>query len=381
MMATLAFGLAGLGLAGAVALAMLVRRRNMHLWLGAYLKGALSRRPRPAAATTHVYFCFADHFEPYWNRADQATARQRVRRWIENYPVYADRHRDSDGRKPRHSFFYPEEEYDAEILDGIAGLCRDGYGDVEVHLHHDNDTAENLRATLERFKAVLHERHGLLRRNPQTGVVEYCFIHGNWALDNSRPDGRWCGVTDEISVLVETGCRVDMTMPSAPSDTQTGKINSIYFAKGEPGRCKSHDRGRDVTVGGWGRPGELLLVQGPLGLNWSSRKLGLVPRIESGEVSCDAPPTARRVRLWGECGIGVSGAPGHVFIKVHTHGTEGRTSDMLLDGGLDTLWTELEAAYRDRPGYALHYVSAWEMYEKVRELATRPSPGQRMAAA
>lgn len=354
------------------ALGVLVLRRNMHLWLWPYLKGVLRRRSGPKAALTHVYFCFADHFEPYWNRADQVLARQRVRRWTERYPVLASRHRDSDGRMPRHSFFYPEEEYDPEILDALARLCREGFGDVEVHLHHDNDTAENLCQTLERFKAVLFTKHGLLRKSAESGKIEYCFIHGNWALDNSRPDGRWCGVCDEISVLVKTGCRTDMTMPSAPSDTQTRKINSIYFARGHAGRCKSHDDGRDAAVGEWGRPDELLLVQGPLALNWANRKLGLVPRIESGEISCDAPPNARRVRLWGDCRIGVEGAPEHVFIKAHTHGTEDRTTDMLLGDGLETLWSELEAAYRDRPGFALHYVTAWEMYEKIRQIAGRP---------
>jgi len=45
-------------------------------------------------------------------------------------------------------------------------------------------------------------------------------------------------------------------------------------------------------VGQWGAPDELLLVQGPLGLNWRRRKLGLVPKIENAEISADAPPTA-----------------------------------------------------------------------------------------
>lgn len=349
----------------------LLRQRNMQIWIGAYVRGALARRFSLPPAVTHVYFCFADHFEPYWNRADQALARQRVRRWLERYPALANRHQDSDGRAPRHSFFYPEEEYDPEIIEGLARLCRKGYGEVEVHLHHDNDTADNLRRTLARFKATLFERHGLLRKGPESGEIEYCFIHGNWALDNSRPDGRWCGVCNEISVLVETGCRVDMTMPSAPSDTQTRKINSIYFARGRAGQRKSHDDGRDAAVGEWGRGDELLMVQGPLALNWTNRKLCLIPRVESGEVSCDALPSAQRVRLWGECRVGLKGAPEHVFIKAHTHGTVDRTADMLLGGGLETLWNALEAQYRDRPGYSLHYVTAWEMYEKIRELAGR----------
>lgn len=343
--------------------------RNMQIWIGAYLRQSLRPRHRPHGQTTHVYFCLADHYEPYWGKVDAAQAQARVRRWVEQYPTAASRHYDSESRPPQHSFFYPEEEYDPLILQWLAELCREGFGDVEVHLHHDNDTAENLRGTLLRYKELLFTEHGLLRRDSITKEIVYCFIHGNWALDNSRPDGRWCGVDDELSVLVDTGCRCDMTMPSAPSDTQTRKINSIYFARGRPGQRKSHEQGRDASCGQWAEPGELLLVQGPLTLNWRERKLALIPRIESGEISVDAPPTRERALLWVNCAIKVHGAEDYVFVKLHTHGADERTTEMLFDNGFERLWGSLEELYRDRPGYALHYVTAWEMYRKVEELS------------
>jgi len=354
----------------AMALAVLVlRSRNMHLWLWSYIR----QWPRRRRAARHdqvvdVYFAFCDHFEPYWRRPDDETALRRVQRWTQTYPVIAGRHHDSLGRPPKHTFFYPEEEYRPRILDDLAALCRQGFGDVEVHLHHDDDCAENLALTLSRYTAMLHERHGLLRRDPTTGKILYAFIHGNWALDNSRPDGRWCGVDNELSVLVGTGCKVDMTMPSAPSDTQTRKINSIYFARGAPGARKAHDVGRDAAVGTWGSDDELLLVQGPLALNWHSRKAFVIPRIEAAEISADCLPTAHRIALWERAGIRIAGAEDSLFIKVHTHGAEERTSDALLGGQLEVMWTELERRFRDRPGYRLHYVSAWEMYEKIHGL-------------
>src|SRR5262249_33803104 len=154
--------------------------------------------------------------------------RARVERWVRDYPRRLGRFRDSDGRPPRHTFFYPPEEYAEEYLDGLAGLCRAGFGEVEVHVHHDRDTEEGLRATLLAYKDLLATRHGLLSRRRATGELVYGFIHGNWALCNSRPDGRWCGVNNELRILRETGCYADFTMPSAPSATQTRKINSLY---------------------------------------------------------------------------------------------------------------------------------------------------------
>lgn len=348
----------------------LIRSRNMQYWLGTWVRWKAARLGRAVPAKRHVYFCFADHFEPYGGKAGREQAHARVARWVEEYPAVARHHRDSFGNPPKHSYFYPAEEYDPALLDALRGLRDQGLGDVEVHLHHDNDTADNFRRTVTEFARTLHDRHGFLAKDPATGRVLYTFIHGNWALDNSRPDGRWCGIDNELDILVDTGCVADMTMPSAPSDTQTSTINSIYFAKGREGRRKSHDTGREVRVGEWARPGELLMIQGPLTLNWKEGKLGLVPRIESAELSLDAPPTAHRVRLWGDCAIGVKGADEHVFIKVHTHGATESAMQMLFDrGGFDRLWSELERQYRVDAGHTLRYVTAAEMVAKVRELA------------
>lgn len=350
----------------------LLRARNIHLWFFSYLRTEFHRRfdSQPTGPVS-VYFAFVDHYEPYGGKADKEKAEGRVAKWMREYPQAARHHVDSGGRPPQHTFFYPEEEYDRDILDSIAQLCRNGYGDVDVHLHHDNDTAEGLRTKLVNFKNCLANQHGLLRRDPSDGEVIYGFIHGNWALDNSRPDGRWCGVNNEISVLQETGCYADFTMPSAPSDTQTRKINSIYFAKGRPGNCKSHDNGADVRVGLWrDRRDELLLVQGPLTLNWGRRKFGLIPRVESAEVSLNAPPSAERVKLWRRYAAKVKGAENCIFIKVHTHGATEESMQMLFDNkGFDRLWSELERQFRDTAGYSLHYVSAYEMYKKIKELA------------
>jgi hypothetical protein len=360
-----------LGVLGAVGVLLLLRSRNMQYWIGSWLRWKAAARPRPGSR--HVYFCFADHYEPYGLGADREKAHARVRRWVEDYPAIAARHRDSFGNAPQHSYFYPAEEYDPELLDALGGLRDRGLGDVEVHLHHDNDTADNFRRTITDFARTLHERHGFLRKRGDGGI-EYVFIHGNWALDNSRPDGRWCGIDNELDILVQTGCIGDMTMPSAPSDTQTRTINAIYAARGREGCRKSHDTGRPIEVGAGPRPGELLMVQGPLTLNFREGKLGLMPRIESAELSADAPPTAHRVKLWGDCAITVRGADEHVFIKVHTHGATEKAIRMLFDdGGFDLLWTELERQYCVDARRTLQYVTARQMVDRIRELAESPA--------
>lgn len=347
-----------------------MRSRNLHLWLPGWIRHELGRKRR-GTSPRHLYFCLADHYEPYWGGAGDEIARSVVREWARCYPDIAAQHCDSAGRAPQHTYFYPQEEYDPRVLDLLADLVRRDLGEVEVHLHHEHDTAAALAEKLTSFTEVLHRQHGLLRRDPHTGELRYAFIHGNWALDNSDPQRQWCGVDNELQVLLDTGCRVDMTMPSAPHGTQTSTVNSIYFARGREGARKSHDVGRRVKVGSWRRDDELLMIQGPLTLDWQRRKAGVLPRIENGELSADNPPRAPRVRLWADCGVSVAGAEEHVFVKVYTHGAQPRAMRTLLDGGLQILWSALEHEFRDSEDWQLHYVTAWQMYEAVRGLVHR----------
>lgn len=347
---------------------LLLKLRNMEIWIGSYIKNKLSKSKATNPRIKNIYVCVADHYEPYFGSATQEKARQRVSIWIDSYLKAINNHVDSNGRHPQHSYFYPEEEYDEWILDKLSELHKKDLGDVEIHLHHDNDTADNLEITLNNFKEKLFSKHNLLRKD-ESGNIVYGFIHGNWALDNSRPDGKWCGVDNELDVLIKTHCKYDMTMPSAPSNTQTSTINEIYLAKNK-GTCKSHDKGRTLKAGDKINKNELLMIQGPLTLNWKSRKLGLIPRIESSELSYDAPPTKERVELWESCNISVTDAEEHVFVKLHTHGLEDDNVNMFFNnGGFNTLWTSLEEKYVNKPDYKLHYVTAWEMYTKINSLS------------
>ncbi|MEM7707659.1 MAG: hypothetical protein AAF358_19055 [Pseudomonadota bacterium] len=347
----------------------------MHLWLRPYVLRKLKKAPE-TSGPIHVIFCFVDHYEPMWRNATLAKERERVSRWSKEYPEMAKGHLDADGKPPQHTFFYPEEEYREEHLDALTDLCRAGFGEVEVHLHHDNDTEEKLRLKLNRFCKTLSDTHGLLSRSPDTGKPVYAFIHGNWCLDNARPDGRWCGVNNEISILADTGCYADFTLPAAPDPSQTRTINSIYYATDDPLRPKSHDRGVLMSVGG--KPvGDLLLIQGPLTLNWRDRKWGVIPRTENSDIRSGQPPSPERTDLWIREHIHVQGRPEWVFVKIHTHGTQDHDMDTLLGEKMDAMFTDLERRYNDGSSYCLHYVTAREMVNiaKAAESGKTGNPG------
>ena len=112
--------------------------------------------------------------------------------------------------------------------------------------------------------------------------------------------------------------------------------------------------------------GDLMLIQGPLGLRWGSRKFGIFPRIENADVRTSCPPTPDRIDAWVKTGIHVQGRPEWIFIKVHTHGTQERDMDTLLGASMDQAFTHLESRYNDGREFKLHYVSAREMYNIVK---------------
>ncbi len=353
--------------------------KNTHIWLPAYIRQQLARlrRREHPARPAHVMFCLADHFEPDWNRAGPEQQLERVKAWTERYPSMADRFFDGDGRHPRHTFFYPAETYNAGHLERLADLCRRGYGEVEIHLHHDGDNARSFRQKIRLAKKNF-SRHGLLGADKTTGEIRFGFIHGNWSLNNSRRDGRWCGVNNETSILKDEGCYADFTMPSAPSETQTRTINSLYYdVHNNENAPKSHNDGVECAEGMSAVDSALLLVQGPLALNWNKRKFGLFPRIENGEISAFNPPDANRVDLWARCMIRVAGRDDWIFIKVHTHGATEENRGVLLKGPIEEMHRYLCAGYDDGIRFRLHYVTAREMVNiiKAAEAGQNGDPG------
>ena len=342
----------------------LLLRRNVLGWLLPWLRQDW-RAPVPEGTVRHLLFCFVDHYEPGWGAPGYERECERVARWRQELPELCAKHRDADGRPPVHSFFFPGDEYRPEHVDSLVELCRMGLGEIEIHLHHHDDTEASLRRKLADFADVLASRHDALPRDPVTGQPRWAFIHGDWALDNSHPGGGHCGVDNELTVLRQEGCYADFTFPAAPDPCQPRTINRIYRATDDPERPKSHDTGERVRVGG-STDGDLMIIQGPLGLRWRSRKFGLLPRIENGDIRAVAPPSRDRIDAWVDTGIHVEGRPEWTFVKIHTHGAEDCDIETLLGRRMDEAFDYLESRYNDGVEWKLHYVSAREMYNIAR---------------
>jgi hypothetical protein len=335
-----------------------VKSKKLDRWMGGYLRHLADRRRAPKVeGPRHLIFTFCDHWEPLWNDVSDEVGDARVRAWSEGYPRLAERYVDADGVHPQHSFFFPGEQYRARWLDALAELARARLGEVELHLHHDGDTAETLRRDILRYLDEIG-RHGHLCRDPD-GRKRYGFIHGNWCLANSADDGRMCGVDEELPLLFDTGCYADFTFPAPESEAQPDIVNQIYWPVGDLALRKAYEHGERARVGEV-RSDRILMIEGPTSLALRSKRFPV--RIEMADVASNDPVTPERVERWVDAGITVEGRPEWVFVKIHTHGApEREAASVLGDSGM-ALHDTLSSRFNDGERWILHYATAREMF-------------------
>lgn len=350
--------------------------RNAQIWLPGYVRYHLHRDEPLAEGVKHILFSVADHYEPSHGKARSDIAARRVQVWRERFPKMAMGLHDGDGKPPQHTFFFPAEQYLPEHVEILSELCRGGYGEVEVHIHHHQDTEQNLRRQLEQFKIQL-AGHGLLSRDRRNAEIVYTFVHGNWALANPHEDGRWCGVQNELAVLEQTGCIADFTFPAAPNDAQPRRVNGIYYVRGvRQGHHRPYDDGVSAAVGV--HPQGLLMIQGPISIDWRRRKWGILPRLDRCSIHHGAEPLIERFRLWVRQNVHVSGRPEWIFIKAHTHGAVEDTAAMFLGEEMSRFHAAILREFNDGERYQIHYVTAREMVNivKAAEDGKTGNPGQ-----
>ncbi len=319
----------------------------------------------------HIIFTIANHFEPSWNpNGGLLPLDIREKRLDEYYKLaknIGDTLQDSDGTKFRHTNFYPAEQYHKPILDKLAEMQSEGLGEVEVHLHHGvekPDTAENLRNALVEFRDILAERHKCLSRLDGVGKPMWAFVHGNLALGNSC-GGNFCGVDEEMQILAETGCYVDMTLPAAPEQAQVAMLNQIYEVGLPFNEPIPHRTGKKVKVRG-NSPLLPLIFTGPLVFNWTRKIKGLpVPRIDDGALVANQVSDLSRLRRWLSANVTVQGRSDWVFVKLYCHGFFDEDQSACIGEGAKKFFGEIIENGEKTNNYKVHFATAREAFNIV----------------
>lgn len=328
------------------------------LWRATEVAG----RIKAAVGPTHLIFVVANHFEP--GLGDEAL--RRVEKWCQLARATGDAVRDHEGTPFRHTNFFPAEQYERPLLEMLADLQRDGYGEVEIHFHHGvdrPDTAENTKYMLETFRDVLAEEHKCLSRENIYSDPKYGFVHGNWALANSA-GGRFCGVDSEMKILADTGCYADFTLPSVPFQSQVPRINAIYQCGHPLSEARPHRSGPNLKVGD--KLQLPIIFTGPLVFDWTRRLRGLpVPRVEDGALAQNYPLTIDRFNRWRSAGIGVKGRPDWTFIKLYSHGFFDWDQDIMIGEQMKRFMNEAMEYGEQTAEFKIHFASAREAFNMV----------------
>lgn len=345
-------------------------KKRLHIWLPKYavdsVRRTLSRGHRPRN-TIDIMFLTVDHFE-------LAGKKDRLDAWMNRYPTLADAHQDSDGFHPQHSWFYALDLMHEHEIQALGELVDAGYGEIELHWHHDHDDADSFARKLREGMKIFH-RHGHMLPHTAGRPASFSFIHGNWSLANSR-GAEFCGVDNEIEVLLREGCYGDFTYPALFNDGQPSLSNCIYYAK-ETGKPKSYNTGKRAAVGQRHGDDDLMIFQGPLHINWRDWRFRWHPTFEDGDVHRGATHgDSVRVDSWISRGIHIKNKPEWVFAKTFCHGAQDYES--VLGPSSEEMYKYLEENYNDGSRYRLHYVTAREAYNIVRaaEDGKSGNPGQ-----
>ena len=339
--------LAALGLLGAFWGIQKVNVKYPWIWMYAT---DLLKPSETAKDPKHLMFVFADHFEPH----DQET----MNAWMKGYPEMASKHADSDGKHPQHSWFWFFSESDINekksFLAQLSKLVYEGYGEIELHMHHGNDNEESFLKQMNEAVSLSKEAGAMVTQEAQPRQV-FGFIHGMWSLDNSRGLGL-CGINNELILLQRLGCYADFTNPSwGPMHPKM--VNRFYYATDDPEKPKSYDLGVEMEVGKLG-VGDLLMLTGQSVVHFNR----LVPRYDHGEVDFEHLPEPKRIDSWVKKAVSIKGRPEWIFVKVFSHGALTHDHDVMFGEWADRLYSYLEERYNNGSEYVLHYVTAREAY-------------------
>ena len=280
-----------------------------------------------------------------------------MRAWLDGYPALAEPFRDADGRPPRHSFFFPGEEYRPGYLDALASLARRGLGEVELHLHHDGDTARRAAREDRRLPRACTTATATCRATPDGG----CATRSSTATGASPTPARTAA-----GAASTTSCRCCST-PAATPTSRSRPRPSVAAADRQPdllarrrpraaARLGAGERARVGEV----RRDRILMIEGPLALALRPGRL-----LACASRTPRSPPTIRRRPRACAAGSartstsrgGPSGCSSRCTPTARPRAGGGAARRRRAHAA-----RRADARYNDGKRWNLHYVTAREMF-------------------
>jgi len=298
----------------------------------------------------HVFFMIADHHEPSGRGLKGA---ENSKLWCDNFKKTFEGIKDDFGNNIQWSWFYPYDHKNKLVVFNLNELVYGGWGEIEFQWHHGPDTNETLPSKL--VDAIAWFNHlGCMLSTGKNPKSNFGFVHGNWSLDNSRENNKWCGVTRELDILKKNGCYADFTFATFGTKAQPSKINSIYYAK-DTDESKSYNNGIDAQVGL--KNNDFLIFQGPITFDWHNFEF------DCAALETTSLPQKHRIKNWLKHAPIVKGRPEWVFLKTYSHAFQSQHE--VISEQFKEMLFELKRVCKEKK-LSLHFVTAREAYNMVK---------------
>jgi hypothetical protein len=168
-----------------------------------------------------------------------------------------------------------------------------------------------------------------------------------------------------MQILQDTGCYVDMTLPSAPDESQVAMLNDIYECTLPLDQKAPHRKGRSVEVLG-NEPQLPIIFTGPLTMNWSRRVRGIpIPRLDDGALVHNQPADIARLQRWISANVTVNGNPDWIFVKLYCHGFFDHDQSAAIGDGAVRFFSDIIEHGEKTGEYKVHFATAREAVNMV----------------
>ncbi len=260
-------------------------------------------------------------------------------------------HTDSDSVHLKMTFALHSLYSDSVEFSILSQWCGDQSSELELLL-----PCEVLKGRL--FREALHRS---VKRLNSLGWARTIDAEIRLAVVRERCENEheWISLQRQIRALKDIGCYADMSFPDIGIRDQPVRINTICYMSSvasDPFVDRMALRTGEVGIG------DLVVIDGPLLIDWTDWRHRFGPLVEDGRLTPMNPPDPCRAGSWIRANVHVIGQPNWIFAKLKIAEVSNVASVRKFREWLDRTLTYLETMYRDNEAYRLHYVTAREMY-------------------
>jgi predicted RNA methylase len=278
--------------------------------------------------------------------------------------------------------FLPLTAKEEELHDLALGHIAASSHELQVHLHHEYYTGNEMYATQARynktealreylaekttpaqdearFKLLIDMTLEYYRRGSGLELRRWFFVHGMWALNGSDRDV--CTIDREIGLLQEKGCLGDFTFPAGRPHTDPAHLSPFFCKSVDKAKCYDLPESEPAFAYGARPDGRFFIWASPIKHKYSSIDY------YSKEIRASLEDIERLAQELVQTSVFLDG---NLFLKTHAHSMNTDYFDNIrrpiyphFHPGVQALLGVILDAASDA-GLTIHFPTAGEVFDR-----------------